>query len=209
MLNKTVYKVWLSVLSSSGFRKNDAQTETTMQVRTETERVTWFSMWFLASIATFGVAFFPMFYRIIDSRNKHFRREAELEKQIAEFLRKQGKEPPAAAVSLRNMNAKAWAASIILIIPAFVIDYYLSKDLLFHEKHQDAFLAEAFPERMFMPQTIPIKKYALITIVTLGVGGIYWLYKIINLYNAHFKAQWKVEKEIARLMEEKTVGESV
>ena len=107
------------------------------------------------------------------------------------------------------MNAKAWAASIILIIPAFVIDYYLSKDLLLHEKHQDAFLADAFPERMFMPQTIPIKKYALITIVTLGVGGIYWLYKIINLYNAHFKAQWKVEKEIARLMEEKTVGESV
>ena len=62
-----------------------------MQVRTETERVTWFSMWFLASIATFGVAFFPMFYRMIDSRNKHFRREAELEKQIAEFLKKTGK----------------------------------------------------------------------------------------------------------------------
>jgi hypothetical protein len=59
---------------------------------------------------------------------------------------------------------------------------------------------------MFMVQTIPIKKYALITIVTLGVGGVYWLYKIINMYNAHFKAQWKVEKEIARLMEEKRVG---
>jgi hypothetical protein len=180
-----------------------------MQVTTERERVTWFSMWFLASIATFSVAFFPMFYRIIDSRNKHFRREAELEKQIAEFLKKQGKEPPTTAASPRDMNAKAWAASIILIIPAFAIDYFLSKDLLLHEKHQDTFLADAFPERMFMPQTIPIKKYALITIVTLGVGGIYWLYKIINLYNAHFKAQWKVEKEIARLMEEKTVGESV
>ena len=186
-----------------------AQTEMDMKRGTERERVTWFSMWFLASIATFGVAFFPMFHRMIDSRNRHFRREIELEKQISDFLRKQGKEPPAAAVAPREMNAKAWAVSIILIVPAFVIVYLLSKDLLLHEKHQDAFLAAAFPERMFMPQTIPIRKYALITIVTLGVGGVYWLYKITNLYNAHFKAQWKIEKEITRLMEEKAVGESV
>jgi hypothetical protein len=181
----------------------------TMQVRMEAERKIWFSMWFLASIASFGVAFFPMFYRLIDSRNRHFRREANLEEQIADFLRTQGKESPATADSPRDMNAKALAASIILIIPAFIIIYYLSRDLRSHEKHQDVFLASAFPERMFMPQTIPIKKYALITIVTLGVGGIYWLYKIINLYNAHFKAHGEVEKEVARLMEEKTVGESV
>ena len=180
-----------------------------MQVRMETERRIWFSMWFLASIATFGVAFFPMFYRLIDSRNKHFRREANLEEQIADFLKAQGKEPPATADSPRDMNAKALAASIILIIPTFIIIYYLSRDLRSHEERQDMFLASAFPERIVMPQTIPIKKYALVTIVTLGVGGIYWLYKIINLYNAHFKSQWKIEKEIARLMEEKKAGESV
>ena len=48
---------------------------------------------------------------------------------------------------------------------------------------------------MFMPQTIPIKTYVLITVVTLGVGGIYWLYKVVNLYNAHFKAQFKLKKK--------------
>jgi hypothetical protein len=181
----------------------------TMQVRTETDRKIWFSMWFLASIATFGVAFFPMFHRLIESRNKHFRREANLENQIADFLRAQGKEPPATASGTHDVNAKALAASIILIIPAFIIVYYLCRDLRIHEEHQDMFLANAFPERMFMPQTIPIKKYVLITIVTLGVGGIYWLYKIISLYNAHFKAQCQLEKKIARLMEEKTVGQSV
>ena len=58
-----------------------------------------------------------------------------------------------------------------------------------------------------MPQTIPIKTYVLITIVTLGVGGVYWLYKVVNLYNAHFKAQSHVEKEIGRLMEEQEVVE--
>lgn len=183
--------------------------ETVMQGRTETDRIMWFSMWFLASIATFGLAFFPMFYRLIDSRNKHFRRESDLEKQIAAFLRKQGKELPTTSDSFNEMNAKAWTAAIILVIPAFVITYLLSRDLSMHEKHQDMILTSAFPERMFMPQTIPIKKYVLITIVTLGVGIVYWLYKIINMYNAHFKAQREMEKEIVKLMEEKRVGESM
>jgi len=173
----------------------------------EKEKVTWFSMWFLGSIASFGAAFFPMFYRLIDSRNRHFRREAELEKQIFEFMRKKGKELPQTGQTPQDMNAKTWAASIILVIPMFFILYLLSRDLLIHEKHEDEFLAAAFPERMFMPQTIRIKDYVLVTIVTLGVGGVYWLYKIINNYNAHFKAQWQIEKKIAHMMEENVVGQ--
>ena len=180
-----------------------------MQGRTETDRTMWFSMWFLGSIATFGVAFFPMFYRLVDNRNKHFRREVDVEKQIAAFLRKQGKELAATADGFHEMNAKAWAAAIILVIPAFVITYLLSVDLLKHEKHQDALLASVFPERVFMPQALPIKKYALITILTLGVGIVYWLYKIVNMYNAHFKAHREIEKEMSKLMEEGRVGEYV
>ena len=178
-----------------------------MQGRTESDRKIWFSMWFLASIATFGLAFFPMFYRLIDSRNKHFRRESDLEKQIAAFLWKQGKEVPTTSDSFNEMNAKAWTVAIILIIPVFVITYLLSMDLVMHEKHRDMLLTSVFPERTFMPQAIPIKKYVLITIVTLGVGIVYWLYKIINMYNAHFKAQQKIENEIVKLMEEKRVDE--
>jgi len=180
-----------------------------MQVKTETDQKVWFSMWFLASIATFGVAFFPMFYRLINSRNEHFRREADLERRIKAFLREQGKEPPAMLHSFIEMNAKAWTASIILIIPVFAITYLLSKDLIVHEKHQDKFLASAFPEKIFMVQTIPIKKYALITVATLGLGIVYWLYKVVNMYNAHFKAHREVEKEIIKLTEEKRVGKSM
>ncbi len=184
------------------------RTETIMHGKTERDRKIWFSMWFLASIATFGTAFFPMFYRLIGSRNKHFRRQAELEKQIATFLRKQGKEPPT-SYGFTEMNKKAWTAAVILIIPVFAITYLLSRDLLTHERHQDRFLASVFPERIFMPQTIPIEKYALITIVTLGLGIVYWLYKIVNLYNSHFEAHQEVEKQIVKLMEENEIGESM
>jgi hypothetical protein len=181
--------------------------ETANYSNVKIDRKMWFSMWFLASIVTFGLAFFPMFHRLINGRNNHFRREAESEEQIAAFLKELGKEPPAMPDRLREMNANAWTAAILLVVPVFIITYLLSKDLAVHERKQDQFLASAFPERMFMPQTIPIKTYALITILTLGVGGIYWLYKVVNLYNAHFKAHLQVEKEINRLMEEKKVGE--
>ena len=165
-------------------------------------------MWFLGAVVTFGLAFFPMFYRLLEGRNRHFKREAELEKQVADYMKSKGEEAPALTERFPQRNAKAWAASIILVIPVFVVTYLLTRDLLVHERNQDAFLAAAFPERMFMPQTIPIKTYVLITIVTLGVGEVYWLYKVVNLYNAHFKAQSQVEKEIGRLMEEeKAVGQ--
>jgi hypothetical protein len=149
-----------------------------------------------------------MFYRLLEGRNRHFNREAALEKQVADYLKSKGKQAPALSERFPERNAKAWAVSVILVIPAFVITYLLSKDLSVHERNQDAFLAAAFPERMFMPQTIPIKTYVLLTIVTLGVGGVYWLYKVVNLYNAHFKAELQVGKEIGRLMEEeKAVGQ--
>ena len=177
--------------------------ETALQNKSYTDRKMWFSMWFLGAIITFGLAFFPMFYRLIDGRNKHFHHEAELENQVAAYLRSRGKEPLVTGERFTERNAKAWAVSIVLVVPVFVILYLLSRDLLVHERNQDMFLAAAFPKRMFMTQTIPIKTYVLITIVTLGVGGVYWLYKVVNLYNAHFKAQLQVEKEIERLMEEK------
>ena len=181
--------------------------ETASQSKIGADRKMWFSMWFLGAIVTFGLAFFPMFYRLVEGRNRHFRREAELENQVAAYQRSHGKEPPATSEHFAERNAKAWAVSIVLVIPAFVIVYLLSRDLRVHERNQEKFLASAFPERMFMTQTIPIKTYVLITIVTLGVGGVYWLYKVVNLYNAHFKAQLQVEKEASRLMEEeKAVG---
>lgn len=176
-----------------------------MKTKVEGDRKVWFSMWFLGAIVTFGIAFFPMFYRLIEGRNKHFRNEADFEEQIAAYLHKQGKEPPAKTEQFKMMNSKVWAASIILVVPVFVIAYLLSRDLAVHERSQDAFLAAALPERIFMPQTIPIKTYAIITIVTLGIGGVYWLYKVVNLYNAHFKAHLQIQKELIRLMEEENV----
>jgi hypothetical protein len=176
--------------------------EAYMQTKAYVDKKIWFSMWFLGAVVTFGVAFFPMFYRLIEGRNKHLQHDAELEKQISDYLNSKGKQMNPKEDMFTARNSKAWAASIILILPVFVIVYLLSKDLLDHERNQDAFLATALPQRIFMTQTIPIKTYVLITIVTLGVGVVYWLYKVVNLYNAHYKAELQVEKEIKKIMED-------
>lgn len=162
-------------------------------------------MWFLSAIVTFGLAFFPMFHRLVDGRNRHLQKEAEIEAKLADYLRVKGKCPPQTHPAPKKRNAALWAASIILVIPAFVILYLVTRDLARHEKEEDTYLAAALPTRVFMPQTIPQTTYVLLTIVTLGVGGVYWLYKIVNQYNMHYKADVLVEKEINRLLEEENV----
>ena len=79
--------------------------ETATHSKVEADRQMWFSMWFLAAIVTFGLAFFPMFYRLIEGRNRHFQHEVELENQVAAYLRSQGKEPPATNEHFKRRNA--------------------------------------------------------------------------------------------------------
>ena len=176
--------------------------QTTSNPNSYADQKVWFSMWFLGAVVTFGAAFFPMFYRLVEGRNRHFQNEAQFEQHITTYLKGKNKQPPQAIKPVKQRNAKLWAASIILIVPAFVIIYQLNKDLISHEKQQDAYLGAALPERVFMPQTVPLTTYVLLTIATLGVGAVYWLYKTVNLYNAHYKAHLSVEKELNRLMEE-------
>ncbi len=175
--------------------------ETASSPKAHVDRKVWFSMWFLGAIITFGIAFFPMFYRLVDGRNRHLVHQRMFEEKTRDYLRSRGREASQSRY-FKPMNAKLWAASIILIIPAFLIMYKLTRDLALHEHDEDAFLASALPERVFMPQTIPQTTYALITIVTLGLGGVYWLYKLVNLYNAHYKADLQAQKVLAQLTED-------
>jgi len=183
-------------------RESLAKMQSTTNMKGVSDRKVWFSMWFLGAVVTFGAAFFPMFHRLVEGRNLHVQKQQEIERQVAAYLQSEGKPAPPPNPPIKQRNALLWAASIILIIPAFVLIYLLSKDLAEHEQQEDAFLAAALPEKVFMTQTIPLTSYVLITIVTLGVGAVYWLYKLVNLYNAHYKADRVVEKEIARLLEE-------
>ena len=174
----------------------------------KSERIMWFSMWFLASIVTFGVAFFPLFYLSIERRNQHFKRQNEVEKRIASLLTDQEWDSQSEKLPLQR-NGILWAASISLVVPAFATLYVLSRDLVLHERNQQIFLKRILPHMDYKPQRISIGMHVLITVATLGLGGIYWLYRVFNSYNNHFREHRIIDDEINRFMEAGSHGESV
>ena len=160
-------------------------------------------MWFLVSIVTFGLAFFPMFYYLIERRNQHFSRQRELKKLILNSLK--GKEKKEFLNDpLPDRNTELWTASIILIFPVFWIAYFLSNDLLIHERRQRAFIKNILPDQPYYQQHINIRKYTFLTVATLGIGVIYWLYTIFNIYNNHFHEQRGIEDRIIERVKNKS-----
>lgn len=164
--------------------------------RTKTDRIMWFSMWFLAAVTTFGLAFFPLFYLLIKRRNEHFARQKELEELIAMYLKGENENLKLEKNFIKKRNSLAWTLSIVLILPVFIISYILSKDLVLHEKKQRTFFGSLIQEKSFEAPSINIKQCIWLTVVTLGLGIVYWLYKIFNSYNSHFKEQWVIEDKI-------------
>jgi hypothetical protein len=187
--------------------------EQNIESRKETDRLMWFSMWAVLSVASFGIAWFPMIYYLIKRRNAHFSRQEKLETLILNKLRKteSPEKSPLDSSETKNhgpsRNATAWTLLTLLIIPAFYIFYFLKSDLRKHEEHEHDFLVEviALAKDSDVPLNIhgfaatpsfPMDKYLVLSVVTFGLAAAYWLYRIFNDYNSHFKMQWKNEDEL-------------
>ena len=184
-----------------------------MESRKETDRIMWFSMWIILSIASFGIAWFPMIYYLIKRRNTHFARQEKLEALILSKLRKTniaGKSDSDSS-KMENLapsrNATAWTFFSLLIVPAFYVFYFLKSDLQKHEKHEHDFLVEIIAlakdsgvalniHGFTATKSFTLGKYLILSIATLGLAAAYWLYRIFNDYNNHFKMQWKIEDEL-------------
>jgi len=187
--------------------------EQNIESRKETDRLMWFSMWAILSVASFGIAWFPLIYYLIKRRNAHFSRQEKLETLILSKLRKteSPEKSPLDSSKTQNhassRNALAWALSTLLIIPAFYVFYFLKSDLRKHEEHEHDFLVEVIALAKDSGVTLnihgfsatpsfPLDKYIVLSVVTFGLAAAYWLYRIFNDYNSHFKMQWKNEDEM-------------
>lgn len=174
----------------------------------------WFSMWAVLSVASFGIAWFPMMYYMIKRRNTHFQRQQKLEALILNKLKKPSPEKPKSNISqTKPRNAATWTISTLLIVPAFYIFYVLKRDLSKHEEHEHDFLVEIIEyakekgvtlnlHGFTATPTFSLNKYLGLSIVSCGLAAAYWLYRIFNDYNSHFKMQWKNEDELFRCLKE-------
>lgn len=191
--------------------------------RQDTDRRMWFSMWILLSFVTFGAAWFLMIYYLIKRRNEHFERQKKLEalvlKGLRQLSREKPSEPESGVQSLSDnknpndsRNAVVWTVSTILILPTFYVLRFLMDDLVKHEEHEAAFLQEivSFAKSMRLSMTmndvaiaaksVTLKRYLVLTAGSIGLTSFYWLYRIFNDYNRHFKRQWRLEDELLRAL---------
>ena len=163
----------------------------------------WFSMWAVLSVASFGIAWFPMMYYMIKRRNTHFQRQQKLEALIQTKLNIPSTEKP----KTKPLNPAAWTILSLLILPAFYIFYVLKRDLNKHEEHEHDFLAQIIecakeknvPVNLHGFTATPrfsLNKYVGLSVVSCGLAAAYWLYRIFNDYNTHFKMQWHNEEAI-------------
>jgi hypothetical protein len=181
--------------------------EKNIQQRKETDRIMWFSMWIILSVASFGIAWFPMVYYLIKRRNAHFQRQEKLQTMILNKLRNDRKPTSTSKKLLPSRNALGWTVLSLLVVPAFYVFYFLKNDLVKHEEQEHDFLVEVIGlakvsgvplnvHGFTATKSFPTGKYVVLSVVTLGLAAAYWLYRIFNDYNSHFKMQWKIEDEL-------------
>jgi hypothetical protein len=168
-------------------------------------------MWAVLAVASFGIAWFPMVYYSIKRRNDHFARQEKLEKLVMSKLKINSEE--LTTDFSKPKNAVLWTAATVLVVPAFYLFYWLKKDLHEHEMHERFFLSEV--TKIAQDSGIPLDvqsfattpcfsagNYVFLSVVSFGLAAAYWLYRLFNDYNNHFKMQWIIEDELLRFLKE-------
>jgi len=188
------------------------------------------SIAFLYLFAIIGfIASIILIYKLVRRRNTHFKRQNFLFEDIVAAVKmigaKKGVDVEVGLASTERTVREAKAeeteksAALWAILSAFVfladwyVRYFLMKDFYKHERREDGFLedisrimdkcgikfsvprrTETLPERSFV-------LYLILTIITLGLFGIYWLYVLLKDPNQHFSYHIQVEDQLLSTFE--------
>jgi len=111
-------------------------------------------------------------------------------------------------------NAMLWAIlSAFVYLVIWYVWYFLMKDFYKHERREDGFWEDisrildkcgtkfSVPRRM---ETLPERSfvlYLILTIITLGFFGIYWIYVLLKDPNQHFKYHILIEDQLLSTLE--------
>lgn len=172
----------------------------------------------------FSILYAIMIYKLAKRRNTHFQRQHLLYEDLLTMAREvSSKKGIDVSMNLNNLDrtmrearfdeteksAALWAIlSFITGIAALYVFYYLLKDFFKHERREDLFFEDlnralaASGVTVNLPRrTLPIPDrsfilYFILSIITVGIFGIYWIYVLITDPNNHFRQQWMIEDTI-------------
>jgi flagellar basal body-associated protein FliL len=170
------------------------------------------------------------FYMLIRRRNQHFPRQQRFFTDLVTVLRTAANrksvnvDPTLGSIenAIRQAQTEETDKSAILwvvlmliplvnIIAILYVLYFLTKDYYKHERWEDGVLSDV--ERTLAPmgvqfifhrnESVPDRSfilYLIITIVTLGLFGLYWMYILIKDPNNHFKNHAVYEPQLIQLL---------
>jgi len=167
--------------------------------------------------------------KLINRRNSHFRRQKLLLKDVFNVIKElSGRRGVDISVPLASgertlqeaeMNepeiglAKWVILSVLLGIPTLYVNYFLMKDFYRHERREDIILEEvnnaldALGNRMpslKRVESMPNRSFAvylILSILSAGIFGFYWMYVLLKDPNEHFKHHVLFEDQLLLYME--------
>ncbi len=183
----------------------------------------------LALIVLGGFILLYVMYKWIDRRNKHFKRTVMFYRDLADYFEAKGLSKR--AESIRNIvrqmeveqserSAALWVILVLIInILVYYVFHFLTKDFYIHSRREAYIWDEASKamEELGHPlmyrsmYTIPDRNtvlYFVLSLLTLGLFNLYWVYVITNDPNEHFKEHRRFEDELIdkiEKLEESTV----
>ncbi len=178
----------------------------------------------LAVIAIIGTIInLYVIYKWIARRNTHFSRVQRLYSGIISFLEALGVNDPELAnmkniaeeARFRESEKSAGLWLILYIVLGFIawayIMHFLTRDFVEHEYREQMFfknLAEIAKRRNLVLEpprrTVPDRNtvlYLILTIITLGLFGLYWIYTVTRDPNEHFLEHRKFEQRLVDVLE--------
>ncbi|MEA2090145.1 MAG: DUF4234 domain-containing protein [Thermoproteota archaeon] len=192
--------------------------------------IAWLFMIVIVVLSVIGfIVSIVLIYKLVKRRNTHFKRQTFLFEDALTTIKDVASkkdvnvdvELSSCERTLREMKAEEteksaalWAIlSAIIFIATWYVYYFLMKDFYKHERREEGLLEDvsrvlskcdiAFTptRRMEMVPDRSFVLYLILSIITLGLFNIYWLYVLIKDPNNHFKYHIHFEDELLKTLE--------
>jgi hypothetical protein len=165
-------------------------------------------------------------YMLIKRRTKHFYRQQLLLDDVVLVIRRMTSEKNVESADKMNAfernlkqtrmeeeekNAVLWTILTIIPFVGLYVLYFLTGDFYKHERREDNVLEDLkellskcnlsfdVPRRIDVVQPIPKRSFVLylvLSIVTAGIFGVYWVYSLVKDPNNHFKYHVAFEEKM-------------
>ena len=174
-----------------------------------------------------------LIYKLVRRRNTHFKRQNFLFEDIVTAVKaiatKKGVDVQVGLASCERTvretkaeetekSAVLWAIlSAIIFLADWYVRYFLMNDFYKHERREDGFWEDisrildkcdvkfSVPRRMEMLPGRSFVLYLILTIITLGLFGVYWIYVLLKDPNQHFRYHIQIEDQLVTTLESATI----